>query len=79
MLYAATLVQTDKLVIVEDITIGLVRLLNGSKVNVLSDSQEASGQSKSTTAVIGIGSFVLGVFLTLVCLGTVVVVIRCTR
>ena len=79
MLYAATLVQTDKLVIVEDITIGLVRFLNRSKVNVLSDSQEASGQSKSTIAVIGIGSFFLGVFLTLVCLVTVVVVIRCTR
>ena len=79
MLYTATLAQTVKLAIGKDITIGSVRFFNGSKFNVLSDSQEASGQSKITTAVIGMGSFVFGVFLTLVCLGTVDVVIKCTR
>ena len=79
MLYAATLALGEKLVIREDITIGSVRFFNGSKFNVLSDSQEASGQLKSTTAVIGMGSFASGVFLTLVCLGSIVVIIRYTR
>ena len=79
MLYAATLAQTGNVVIGEDIAIGSVRYFNGSKFNVLSDSKEASGQSKFTTAVIGMGSFVFGVFLTIVCLGTVAVVMKCTR
>ena len=56
-----------------------MRSSNGSKFNVLKDCQETSGQSKSTTAVIGMGSFASGVFLALVDLGTVVVVIKCTR
>ena len=78
ILYAATLAQTEKLIIGEDFTIELVRFFNVSKFNILSDSQEASGQSKSITAVIGMGSFVFGVFLTLICLGTPVI-IRYTR
>ena len=74
MLYAATLVQTEKLVIGEDITIGSVRFFNGSKFNV-NGLQEASGQSQSTIAIVGVGSFLLGVFLALLGLGIVMTIV----
>ena len=76
MLYAATLARTGNVVIGEDITIGSVRFSNGSRVG---DLLETSCQSRFTKAVLGAGSFVSGVFLALLCLGIVVVVIRCIR
>ena len=76
MLYAATLAQTEKLVIGEDITIGSVRFSNGSKFNV-NDLQEASGQPQSTIAIVGVGSFLLGVVLALLCLGIFMTVVCC--
>ena len=78
MLYAATLSQTEKLLIGENIIIGSVSFFNGSKFNVL-DSQEASGQSKSTIPIVGVGSFASGVLLAVLCLGIIVVVAGCTR
>ena len=74
MLYAATLAQTEKLVIGEHITIRSVRFSNGSKFNVV---KEASGQSQSITTIVGVGSFFVGVFLTLFCLGIVIIAICC--
>ena len=78
MLYAATLAQTGNVVIGEYITIGSVRFTNGSTFDS-TDPQEASGQSKSTAAIVGVGTFVSGVLLTVLCLGIVVAIIGCTR
>ena len=74
ILYATTLAQTEKLEIGEDITIGSVRFSNGSKFNVV---KEASGQSQSTIAIVGVGSFLLGVVLALLCFGIFMTVVCC--